>query len=170
VDKRRGGTAGKGGAGGAAGSTDAGGGVDGGGSNGCGNTNLPPVCNSEATGPCTINVAGKTREYYVALPANYNPNTPYPLVFAWHGATRHATELLDGGRPQYDKGYYRVRENYPEAIYVAAQGLAWSGADTGWANTNGEDVAFTKAMLASFSPRTASTAAGSSPTGRAWAA
>jgi polyhydroxybutyrate depolymerase len=111
---------------------------------------LPPVCNTETTGPCTITAAGKTREYYVALPANYNPNTLYPLVFAWHGATRHATELIDTGRPQYDRGYYRVRENFPEAIYVAAQGLAWSGAATGWANTNGEDVALVRALLAHF--------------------
>jgi poly(3-hydroxybutyrate) depolymerase len=102
------------------------------------------------TGPCTINVAGTNRQYFLALPANYNPNNPYPLVFAWHGATRHATELLDTGRPQYDRGFFRVRENFPEAIYVAAQGVAWSGAATGWANTNGEDVAFTRAMLASI--------------------
>jgi poly(3-hydroxybutyrate) depolymerase len=71
-------------------------------------------------------------------------------VFAWHGATRHATELIDTGRPQYDRGYYRVRENFPEAIYVAAQGLAWSGAATGWANTNGEDVALVRTLLAHF--------------------
>jgi polyhydroxybutyrate depolymerase len=100
---------------------------------------------------CTINVAGSDRQYFLALPANYNANTAYPLVFAWHGATHYARELLDSGRSQTDRGFFRVRENFPEAIYVAAQGLVGDpGNVTGWPNTNGRDVAFTRAMIASF--------------------
>lgn len=35
----------------------------------------------------TTEVEGVTREYYVHVPANYNPNNPTPVVFMLHGAT-----------------------------------------------------------------------------------
>ena len=32
----------------------------------------------------SIDVAGKTREYILSVPSNYDPNTPYRLIFGWH--------------------------------------------------------------------------------------
>ena len=48
--------------------------------------------------------------------------------------------------------YYGVRTGFPNAIYVAAQGLPSTagGTDYGWPNTNGQDVNFTKAMITSL--------------------
>ena len=144
----RGGSGGSSGSAGSAGTAGAGGSVGG---KGCGNTNLPAACNTEAAGMCTLNVAGANREYFLALPANYNATTPYPLVFTFHGATHYARELLDSGRSQTDRGFFRIRENFPDAIYVAPQGLVGDpGGVTGWPNTDGRDVAFTRAMIASF--------------------
>ena len=84
------------------------------------------------------------------MPVNYNPNTPYPLFFAWHGATDVAQSLLDTG-PSLGRGFYRIKATFPEAIYVTAQGLVGDpGGVTGWPNTNGRDVALTRALVAHF--------------------
>jgi polyhydroxybutyrate depolymerase len=114
-------------------------------STGCGTTTLPAACNTSTTGPCTLNVGGTDRQYFVVLPANYNPTTPYPIVFLWHGASTTAQMYIGGG----PIAYYGIRTGLPNAIYVAAQGLPSTagGTDYGWANTNGQDVTFTKAMI-----------------------
>ena len=41
-----------------------------------------------------------------------------------------------------------IKSSIPDAIYIAPQGLTDSSGSTGWPNTNGEDIAFTKAMVA----------------------
>jgi poly(3-hydroxybutyrate) depolymerase len=71
----------------------------------------------------------------VYLPTNYNAAQSYPLVFQFHprGGTAEQTN------------YPNIRTGFT-AIYVAPQGLTENGS-TGWANTNGQDIAFTKAML-----------------------
>jgi len=43
--------------------------------------------------------------------------------------------------------YYNIQPMFPNAIYVAGQGLDANGM-TGWANTNDQDIAFAKAMVA----------------------
>jgi len=43
---------------------------------------------------------------------------------------------------------YGLSSGIPDAIYVTPQGLDAGGNGPGWANTNGQDIAFTKAMLA----------------------
>ena len=135
-----------GGASATGGNTNAGGAA---GSTGCGNTTLPAACNTTTTGPCTLTVNGTVRQYFVVLPTNYNANTAYPIVFAWHGLGGTAQSLLGS---TYYAGFYGVKTGFPNAIYVTAQGLDTgmtdSGTDYGWANTNDQDVNFTKAMLA----------------------
>jgi len=42
---------------------------------------------------------------------------------------------------------YRISSSIPDAIYVTPQGLEAGDNGPGWANTNGQDIAFTKAML-----------------------
>jgi len=114
---------------------------------GCGKTTLPAACNTTATGPCTIDVNGLSRQYFIVLPANYDANTPTPVVFAWHYRGGTAAGLLGG----YGGAFYGVKTGLPNAIYVAGQGLdsgtTDSGTDYGWPNTNGQDVNFAKAMV-----------------------
>lgn len=114
---------------------------------GCGAVSLPKACDSYRSGPCALTVAGVSRTYFVVPPANYDANTPTPLVFAWHyfGATAQTLSA---------NGFFGIRAAFPNAIYVAGQGLddgsTGGGMDYGWPNTDGQDVAFAKAMLAAL--------------------
>jgi polyhydroxybutyrate depolymerase len=91
---------------------------------------------STSGSPCTLDVSGTQRKFYVVLPSNYEAAKPYPVVFQFHPL---------GGNAEQGMNMYNVRPNFPDAIYVTPQGL---GSQPGWANSNGEDVAFTRAMMA----------------------
>jgi polyhydroxybutyrate depolymerase len=113
----------------------------------CGSATWPP---GGASAPQMIDVqdnkgATASRQFYVSVPASYDGMKPYPLVFVWHYAGGTASALI---APGYGGAFYGVQTGFPEAIYVAGQGLtdATSGM-TGWPNTNGQDVAMTRAML-----------------------
>lgn len=138
----RAGAAGSGVAGGSsagAGGSGSGGGPGSGGgataSKGCGGAATPMACSTSGS-PCMLDVSGTARRFYVVLPSNYDAAKPYPVVFQFHPL---------GGNAEQGMNMYNVRPNFPDAIYVTPQGL---GSQPGWANTNGEDVAFTRAMIA----------------------
>jgi polyhydroxybutyrate depolymerase len=150
-----GGAPGSGGETGSGGATSTGGATGTGGSgangtmtSGCGAT--PPALGP--SNPQTINVtdssgATTARQFYVTIPGDYDPATPYRLIFAWHYAGGSAATLAGTG---FSGGYYGVQPKLPEAIYVAGQGLESTPGDattTGWPNTNGGDIAFLNAML-----------------------
>ena len=123
------------------GPTSAGGG--GGASAGCSSANTISPCSKSGT-KCSLDVAGTTRTYYVQLPASYSPSKQYPVVFQFHPM---------GGSAEQALNEYGISKGLPDAIYVTPQGLvsvsAGSDAGTaGWPNTSGQDIAFTKAMLA----------------------
>lgn len=108
------------------------------GTQGCGDANYPAPCNTSGS-PCSIDVGGTARTYYVYLPTNYNASQSYPLVFQFHPM---------GGNAEQAINLPSIRSSFP-AIYVTPQGLTSNG-NTGWPNTNGQDIAFTKAMLSSI--------------------
>lgn len=121
-------------------------------SSGCGAANV------STASPQMINVTDKAnntiaRQFYFGLPAGYAPAHPYPLVFAWHYAGGEASTIAGTG---FAGNYYGVEPNFPNAIYVAPQGLQGptmaDGAPgvTGWPNTNDEDIAFARAMVSWF--------------------
>jgi poly(3-hydroxybutyrate) depolymerase len=118
---------------------------------GCGSATLVSTCDTAATGPCTLTVAGIDRQYYVVLPPHYNDQTAYPIVFTWHWMTGTAQDLLPPGTA-YAAPYYGIATGFPEAIYVVPQGLptASGATDYGWPNTNGQDLDFAKAMVSSL--------------------
>jgi polyhydroxybutyrate depolymerase len=132
--------AGNGGTTGAAGSGSGGSGAGGAAmpSAGCGTT---PTTTAETT--YMIDVAGTSRSYIVTLPASYNASQPHQLVFAWHGRTGTAAQIARGN-------YYGLKSRMTNAIFIAGQGLGTTAdpADTGWPNTNGQDIAFVRAALA----------------------
>ncbi|MBN2574400.1 MAG: prolyl oligopeptidase family serine peptidase [Deltaproteobacteria bacterium] len=141
-----GGATGSGGAtGGGAAVTDAGPPVA---TSGCG-APLPAACNNTTTGSCKLDVNGKTREYFVVLPTEYDNSTPAPVVFAYHGLGGTAASLLPTGSGRGGYALYGVQPGLPNAVFVVPQGLAGSdgGTDYGWPNTGGQDIDFVRAML-----------------------
>jgi poly(3-hydroxybutyrate) depolymerase len=128
------GGAGTSGGAGASGGTSA----SGGSSPGCGSTNTTSPCGVKGT-TCSLDVSGTSRVYYVQLPKNYDPSTPYRLIFQFHPWGGNAEQALT---------MYGLNSGLPDSIYVTPQGLDAGSNGAGWANTNGEDIAFTKAMLA----------------------
>lgn len=104
-------------------------------SSGCGKANYPAACSTKGS-PCSMDVKGTARTYYVYLPDKYDASQPYSLVFQFHPM---------GGTAEQAISIPSIRSKFP-AIYVTPQGLT-SGGNTGWPNTNGQDMEFTKAML-----------------------
>jgi poly(3-hydroxybutyrate) depolymerase len=133
------GTGGRQGTGGVAvdgGTTSAGGG--GGASAGCGSANTTSPCSKSGT-TCSLDVSGTARTYYVQLPASYSSSKQYPVIFQFHPW---------GGSAEGALTMYQLNSKIPDAIYVTPQGVQAGTGGPGWANTNGQDIAFTKAMLA----------------------
>ena len=80
------------------------------GSSGCGSDG------ALATGEQTIVSDGVERIYYLKLPENYNTNSPYPLILAFHG--------LGGDYTFFSEGYYDLQDVVgEEAILVFPNAL-----------------------------------------------
>ncbi|HEX3597449.1 MAG TPA: Ricin and poly(3-hydroxybutyrate) depolymerase fusion [Polyangiaceae bacterium] len=132
--------------GGAAGAAASGGAAQGGQTGNPGDVSRSAGCGMTApmAGDLMMDVMGTSREYILTLPANYDPTMPYRLVFAWHG--------LGGTAQQVASNWYGLKSlSANSTIFVAGQGLETTnsvGSGPGWPNTNGEDVAFVKALYA----------------------
>ena len=93
----------------------------------------------------TMTVNGKTRNYFVNVPDNYNQNNPYRIVYEWHQRGASAQKIVNGENPNAGGvlpfyGLKAIAQN--TAIFVVPDGL-----NQGWANTNGEDVTFFDQLL-----------------------
>jgi len=93
--------------------------------------------------PRTLMVDGVARTYILALPASYDPNKAYPLVFAWHGRGSNGAQA---------RLYFKVEEAAQgQAIFVYPYGLPLPEMQnqTGWdLFPSNEDFAFFDALLA----------------------
>jgi len=105
---------------------------------GCGSSITTSTCGAKGT-TCSLTVNSKSRTYYVQLPSGYSSSKQYPLIFQFHPWGGSADQALT---------MYQLNSKIPDAIYVTPQGLDAGGNGPGWANSSGEDIAFTKAMLA----------------------
>jgi polyhydroxybutyrate depolymerase len=102
-------------------------------SSGCGSTG------AVASGRFSIDVADAPRDYILELPADYDPERAYRLIFGWHPRGGTAEQVANG----FGGGFYgleRLAEG--SAIFVSPEGI-----DEGWANPGGRDIAFLDAML-----------------------
>jgi poly(3-hydroxybutyrate) depolymerase len=150
------GTGGRGGTAATAGTTGGAGTTGAGGSGGSGGSSSPTAgCNAATwpmggtSSPQMIDVTDSTgattsRQFYFALPAGYSSATPVPVVYAWHYAGGTAQQIAQ-------QRYYNIQPMFSNAIYVAPQGLLSTPSDattSGWPNTNGQDIAFARAMIA----------------------
>jgi polyhydroxybutyrate depolymerase len=96
------------------------------------------------SGRASIDVSGKTREYILKLPDDYDPNHPYKLIFGWHPWGGSAQQIANGG-------YFGLASVINgQAILVAPEGQDYQDNGLGWGNENGEDVDFLHAMLDRF--------------------
>ncbi len=98
------------------------------------------------SGNHTIQSGGQNRSYILRVPAGYDSNHPYRLVFGFHWRGGTANDVDSGGTDGYNWSYYGLRRLADNAnnstIFVAPQGNG-----NGWANPGGQDVAFVDAMV-----------------------
>lgn len=87
-----------------------------------------------------IAVDGQPRTYLLAVPDGYEPGTPMPVVFAWHGL---------GGTSRSARSEFGIEmASGDAALLVYPQALAVIGGETGWdLAPDGSDVALFDAML-----------------------
>ncbi|MBN1606573.1 MAG: prolyl oligopeptidase family serine peptidase, partial [Polyangiaceae bacterium] len=125
----------------AAGGLASGGGASGGTggvSFGCGSDYVTSPCDVSGS-MCSLSVNGVMRTYHLQLPPGYISSKPYPVIFQFHPWGGTADQALT---------MYQLNSKIPDAIYVTPQGLVASGSSAaGWANTDGEDIDFVRAML-----------------------
>ncbi|MFM9448736.1 ricin-type beta-trefoil lectin domain protein [Streptomyces acidiscabies] len=98
------------------------------------------------SGTHTIQSGGQNRGYILRVPAGYDSNHPYRLVFGFHWRGGTMNDVDSGGTDGYNWSYYGLRRLADSAnngtIFVAPQGNG-----NGWANPGGQDVAFVDAMV-----------------------
>jgi polyhydroxybutyrate depolymerase len=119
----------------------------GGGSGGASAGKGSPGCGSGSpleSGSFAETIDGTTRRYVLDVPANYDANRRYRLIFVWHPLGGSAAQVVLGG---YD-GLKALSEG--SAVFVAADGLLGANTEAigpGWWNVNNGDMLFLSAML-----------------------
>ena len=98
------------------------------------------------SGNHTIQSGGQNRSFILRIPANYDMNRQYRLIFGFHWWGGTANDVDTGGSDGYNWSYYGLRRLADGAgngtIFVAPQGI-----DNAWPNTGGRDVTFVDDML-----------------------
>jgi len=131
-----------------AGSAGAGGGATTTHSAGCGKA--PTLKNSPTTAINynTIQSSGKSRQYILRYPSNYDNTRPYRLIVAYHWYTGSAAQVFDCTKESIkcyttQSPFYGLWDLAKDStIFVAPDGL-----NQGWANSDGEDIKFTDDLL-----------------------
>jgi poly(3-hydroxybutyrate) depolymerase len=95
-------------------------------------------------GTNTVTVNGKSREWILTLPDNYDNTKPYRLIFGVHWLSGTMTDVVNG--PQIQPYYGLQALSNGTSIFVSPNGLR-SGGLTGWANAGGEDIAFIQEII-----------------------
>jgi poly(3-hydroxybutyrate) depolymerase len=89
-----------------------------------------------ASGTYTIQSSGQNRSYILSVPANYDPNHAYRLIFGLHWLNGTASDVATGGSDGSAWAFYGQKQlSNNSTIFVAPQGI-----NNGWANTNGQDL------------------------------
>jgi hypothetical protein len=144
---------GRGGAAGATGGGGTGGSASPTGSTGCGKTStltfttVPGESGQNVGtgegGYVTIQSGGGSRGFAVRLPANYDKNKPYWLIFGFHWNGGTSKDVDTGGSNGYGMAHFGLQKlSNNGAIFVAPQGLG-----NGWSNSGGQDLKFVDDMV-----------------------
>jgi poly(3-hydroxybutyrate) depolymerase len=104
-----------------------------------------PGCGTTATqsGTFSMMVSGANRTYILKLPATYNANTPYRLIFAFHHLTGNAAGVASRNYYGMDTPAYANGR----AIFIAPEGSDTGNGELGWPDRNGVDMAFARALI-----------------------
>jgi poly(3-hydroxybutyrate) depolymerase len=103
------------------------------GSDGCGTAAADPT---EQWVMKTISVGGTTREFFVYLPPSYDSDSPYPVVYQFHGCSSNPNKENNNPPVQEQSG--------AAAIHIRGRAV-----DDCWDNSaNGSDVQFFDALVA----------------------
>lgn len=77
-----------------------------------------------ASGALTIDVQDQSGQFIVSLPPSYDPSTPYPLGFAFHGRNRTGPNCQDGDCA----GFQDAMEDQAILVYMTSLGgTGWEG-------------------------------------------
>jgi poly(3-hydroxybutyrate) depolymerase len=91
--------------------------------------------NPPSSGTKSITVNGQMRQYILDVPANYDPTKPHRLIFGYH--------WLNGNMNAVAPGFYGLKNLAADStVFIAPNGI-----NSGWANTNNQDIAFTDAIV-----------------------
>jgi poly(3-hydroxybutyrate) depolymerase len=84
--------------------------------------------------------AGRTRSFWIDVPAAYNPNNGYPLIAVYHGAGGNSSESYSWGLQNGAASGH--------GIFVFPQGINYKGYGVGWDDTTkGYDIPFFDNMV-----------------------
>src|SRR5262249_4126360 len=88
----------------------------------------------------SIVVNGTTRTYLIAIPAPYDPNTPIPVYYQWHGSGGSGSSF----RPAFGGQF----ESRTTAIFVYPDALPFNGGATplDFSSASTRDTAFFDAL------------------------
>jgi polyhydroxybutyrate depolymerase len=89
------------------------------------------------SGDLEIDVDGVQGQYRVSLPSDYDPATPYPLGFAFHGANRTGPQCQQGDCA----GFQSVMQDHAVLVYMTSVG------GPGWTNEIDLNVDFFEHVL-----------------------
>jgi polyhydroxybutyrate depolymerase len=90
-----------------------------------------------ASGDLVIDVDGVQGSYVLSLPADYDPATPYPLGFAFHGANRTGPQCQQGDCA----GFQSAMEASAVLVYMTSVG------GPGWTDDTELNVTFFETVL-----------------------
>lgn len=91
------------------------------------------------SGKFTLTSDGVSRDFWVDVPADYDPKVAHPLVVGLHWRGGSATDVYGTG----DGAFFGLKKLYGNAaVFVAPQGL-----DAGWANYGDRDIRFVRTMV-----------------------
>jgi poly(3-hydroxybutyrate) depolymerase len=102
-----------------------------------------PGCGKSATiksQTYSTTINGKSRQYIIRLPNNYNNTRAYRLIFTWHQLGSSASSIAAGEDP--NKGGVLAYYGLPPLANESAIFVVPNGISNGWANSGGEDVSF----------------------------
>lgn len=102
------------------------------------------AANPLKSGNFTESINGTSRKWILDVPAGYDANKPYRLIFVWHPLGGSGSQVAGGG-------YNGLKSlSNGTAIFATADGLQGSNSEasgTGWWNANGGDFKLVQTML-----------------------